>query len=240
MSTSPQRRETYSTIAEANSPRPGENRPREDKEVAQVVSGGSLAKALLGAGAIVLIILAFTGVVPKILTHIAAIAVGSGLLLEGIAIAAEYKKILERVHYDPEVNAELGGGVGTETLLGVGVIVLGILSLFGLVPLVLNAVAAITAGVAVVFTADLLGHLNQVHLGHAGQHDTVIRATHLITSSAAGVQVIAGVAAIVLGILSLIGVAPMLLTKVAWIILGAALLLSGIESGGRMITPVYR
>ncbi len=239
MSASPERRETYTTIAEPNSPRPGENRPRENKEVAQVVSGGSIAKALLGAGTIVLIIIAFTGVVPKTLTAIAAIAVGAGLLLEGMAIGAEYKKILERVHYDPQVKSELAG-VGIEIFFGAGVITLGILSLIGLVPLVLNAVAAITAGAALAVTADLLGRLDQVNLGQAGKQDSVSRATHLIASSAAGVQVMAGVAAIVLGTLSLIDTAPMTLNQVAFITLGAALLLSGIASGGRMITPLYR
>jgi hypothetical protein len=187
-----------------------------------------------------LIIIAFTGVASKTLTAIAAIAVGAGLLLEGMAIAAKYKKILERVHNDPQVKLELGVGVGTETLLGVGVITLCILSVISLVPLVLNAVAAITVGVALAITADLLGRLNQVNLGQAGKQDRVILATHLITSSAAGVQVVAGVAAIVLGIASLISFAPMLLNQVAFITPGAALLLSGIASCGRMITPVYR
>lgn len=169
MSTPPERRETYSTIAEVNSSRPEGNRPRENKESAQVPSGAFFVKAILGTGAIVLIIIAFTGVASKTLTAIAAIAVGAGLLLEGMAIAAKYKKILERVHNDAQVKSELGVGVGIETLLGVGVITLCILSVISLVPLVLNAVATIVLGILSLISIApmLLGQVAFITLGAA-------------------------------------------------------------------------
>jgi hypothetical protein len=219
---------------------PAEQNTGQNKEIAQVISGGSTAKALTGVGAVVLSIFAFAGFLPTLLVAIAAIAIGAGLLFDGAAIVGEYKKILARMPGDTQAKADLSGGAGAEVFLGIGVIVLAILALFGLVPHVLLPVAAITAGTALAITADVLGRLNRLALDVSDAHSTVRQAVHYFTSSAASTQIVAGVAAIVLGILALVGITPETLTQVAFLVIGAAMFLGGTAVTGRLLAPLYR
>ena len=59
---------------------------------------------------------------------------------------------------------------------------------------------------------------------------------HEAVSSASGVQMITGVAAITLGILALSGLQAMLLTLIAMLAVSVSDLLSGTAIGGRMLS----
>ena len=52
-------------------------------------------------------------------------------------------------------------------------------------------------------------------------------------------EVFAGLGASVLGILALVGMAPVVLTLVAMLSLGATVLLSGTSLGGKMLNMVF-
>ncbi|MBV8771275.1 MAG: hypothetical protein JO166_02925 [Deltaproteobacteria bacterium] len=114
-----------------------------------------------------------------------------------------------------ESNYALG-----ETTGGIALIVLTILALAKVDPMLLNAIAVIVAGVALliedgVLTGQFGGMIARVPADRAGAGPTADRIT-------AGT--LAGVSGVVLGILAILGIASVVLTAAAIIIFGAAVL----------------
>jgi hypothetical protein len=103
-----------------------------------------------------------------------------------------------------------------ETIGGLALIVLGILALVGVYSALLNSIAAVVAGVAVVFMSLALNREFATALTASGRVS--------IASEAGGVGAgtVAGIAGIVLGILAILDVARPTLMAVALIVFGAA------------------
>jgi hypothetical protein len=106
-----------------------------------------------------------------------------------------------------------------ETVGGLALVVLSILALAGIYPALLISIAAIVAGVAVVFMSLALSREFTNALSVSGRG--------VIASEAGGVGAgtIAGIAGIVLGILAILDVARPTLIAVALIVFGAAVFL---------------
>lgn len=196
-----------------------ERREREDAQqsTAQVAAGGSTVEALAGITAVILAILGLVGIESGYMFSIAVIAVGVALLSEGAALAARY--------YDHPA----GTGMNAAFLAGVAGVVLGVLSLLGVASLTLAAVAVLVFGGALLLSAGALPRL----ACRAGTEDADM--AHEATMGAAGAKVLVGVAAIVLGIMALMGIQAPTLVLVALLTLGAALLLSGLAIGSKML-----
>ncbi|HVJ91321.1 MAG TPA: hypothetical protein VM580_16065 [Labilithrix sp.] len=116
-------------------------------------------------------------------------------------------------------EAGVGGSV-VEALAGVTAVVLSILALAGRAPVAFAAIAVAVTGLALLFEAAALGARDS---GRSGVESESERAS---VKASIGADSIAGIAAIALGVLSLIGIQPMLLLPAAAIVLGAGLLLS--------------
>src|SRR5215467_8196318 len=103
-----------------------------------------------------------------------------------------------------------------ETVGGLALIILSILALAGIYPALLTSIAAIVAGVAIVFMSLALNREFSNALSVSGRG--------VIASDAGGVGAgtIAGIAGIVLGILAILDVAQPTLIAVALIVFGAA------------------
>ena len=200
---------------------------------AEMTAGGSIGEAIGGGGAIVLAILGLAGVLPGTLMAIAAIAVGGGLLFEGGAIASRISRLMEQSEGETEM-AEIGGGISAEFVAGGAGVVLGILSLLGLAPMALMPITAIVLGAAVVFGSGLNASLRSMAVSHAGPKGRYI--ANEAIAGATTVQVLVGLSAVVLGILSLVGVGyTVTLTLIAFLALGSSILLSGTAIAGKML-----
>ncbi len=199
--------------------------------------GGFGLEALGGVGAVVLGILGLAGILPHHLAAIAVIVLGAATLSEGGAIAAKYSEMLRDIGGGTVNAVELGSGVTTEFIGGVGAIVLGILALLGMAPTTLVAVAIIALGATLLLSSGETSRL--AALGWERGAPTA-RAMHLATSSASGGQVLLGLAAIILGILSLVMGGPheLLLALIGIICIGAALLFSGTAIAGRLMSQL--
>jgi hypothetical protein len=211
---------------------------RERERTAEYVATGSIVEAVGGAAAVILAILALANVMPTYLASIAAIALGVALLFEGGAIASRYSKLLYE-SAGPETT-ELGSGMSAEVIGGLCGIVLGILALIGLASVELLAVAAIVFGTAVLFSSGATSRLNSLTIArHYGtERWTQQVATELVWAST-GIGVLAGFAAIVLGILALIGTYPLTLSLVAFLAVGSSVLLSGASLGEKMMAMIH-
>lgn len=212
---------------------------RAERKTAKVIAGGSITEALAGLAAAALAIIGLAGVLPGYLAAIAAIAVGVALLAQGGAVAARWSKtVAETPGYEWSPKSEIGGGMTSEILGGAAGIVLGILALIGVAPQILIPVALLVFGGAM-----LVGTGATVDLGSmrgAGERERFERSTHEVSVAASGTQMLIGIAAIVLGILALIGIDPLTLSLVGLLAVGASILFSGSAVSSRVLGVLRR
>jgi hypothetical protein len=164
---------------------------------------------------------------------ISAIVVGVALIAQGGAIAARLDELIRELGASGR-RTQIGGGVGAEIIGGGAAIVLGILALVGVDPGTLLPVAAIVLGGTLLFGGGAQPELAAVD-GH-GVSPRVADATRRMVQASGGVFALAGIAAAVLGILSLLGIGPFLtMVLVSTLVVGAAVLLNGGALTGRLM-----
>lgn len=206
-----------------------------------VEAGGAATESMGGVAVVVLAILALAGVLRPVLTDIAGIVFGAAFIIEGAALAARHSAIMDRVVDSRSDQLEMGGGMTVELVAGLAGVALGILSLVGIVPTVLMPALVITGGAGLILSAGAVQRLNDVHAEAFGVADTARRVARTAISSAAGGQVLAGLGAVALGILALVGVGdPAILTTVGLLVLGSAITLSGTALSGKMLALFRR
>lgn len=200
---------------------------------AEVIAGGSMAEGIAGIAAVVLGIIGLAGVLRMPLLAVGTIAAGAALLFEGAAVSARYRDLL--AHVSSGHNAlEVGGGMSAESIGGAAGIALGVLALVGVASGVLVSTAAIVFGAAILLGTGVTSRLNSIEVESSGEHPTARAVAHEAMSAASGVQVLVGLGAAALGILALLGIAPLTLTLTAVLIVGFALMLSGSAVSARM------
>lgn len=179
-------------------------------------TSGIFAEAVGGIATIALSIIALAGTAPEFLLAIATVVFGAALLIEGTSITTEYAMA--------ESFGSLGvatGGLAAVFLAGLTGIILGVLALLGIHAAVLASAAVIVFGVALLMNTSSM--LNLFALKASGGSGFLMGSA----VGAASAQALAGVAAIVLGILSIAGNQPQALNLVALLVLGAAILVTG-------------
>jgi hypothetical protein len=124
------------------------------------------------------------------------------------------------------------GGSATEAFAGVGAIVLSILGLAGVLPVSFAAIAALALGAAILLEGGSIG-------ARLFERSSVPGET-AETSGGMSAEALAGLAVIVLGILALVGMAPVTLLAVSSIVLGAGLLGGAVAQMGFYRTSTAR
>lgn len=181
------------------------------------VVGAGLLDAAGGVATIVLAILGLTGIDAPVLTSIAVVVFGAELVARGGMIISAVATAATRGLLGA---GEYGGGVAAMFLAGFAGIILGILAILGLSQFVLLAVSVIGFGMALVLSGG-----SSSALLNARPAETIEGSTNMES-----VPIIAGLVAIVLGVLALVLVgrpANLSLVMTALLILGAAVLVSG-------------
>lgn len=223
--------------------------PKSERRVMEVESGGAAVEAIGGLGVIVLSILGLIGLVPAYLGPIAGIVFGVSILTQGTAIAAEVSSLFAKVAGTTFRGAELGGGMTAEIMAGGTAIVLGVLALLQIATDVLLPSLVIAGGAAVMLTAGSIRRLNDLKVEAAESGDAAQRVMHAATSGAAASQILAGVAAVVLGIIALAstptaatagGATWMTLSLVGLLVLGASTMMGGGSLTGRLVQMINR
>ena len=126
-------------------------------------------------------------------------------------------------HRELSAAREIEGGSTTEAIGGAAAIVLGILGLLGILPVSLASVAAIAVGAALIAAGGTIAARYERILGGPELEPAVMR--HEIAGGL-GMEAVAGAAAIVLGILALLGKDSVTLLAVVAIAIGAGLLMA--------------
>jgi hypothetical protein len=212
----------------------------------EIEAGGPAVEAAGGLGVIVLSVIGLAGTAPTFMASIAGIIFGVALLAQGGTIAAAFSRLLEKISGGALGATELGGGMTLEFLGGGAAVVLGILALIGENPAVLIAVLVIGAGATLMFSAGTTQRLNDLKAEASGAPEMARRVAHTAASSTVSAQILAGLTAVVLGIVALVyhpaaaaaatatGSLEMMLILVALLVLGAAITLSGMALTGKL------
>jgi hypothetical protein len=195
---------------------------------------GGLVDALGGIATIVLAIIALSGTKADIMLSIATIVFGAALLVQGGAMLSEFAQT------EATAGASAGGSGGLFGLFLVGVagIVLGVLALLGVHQQVLTSAATIAFGGALVVSASAVCQLLTVRSVAArfpARGSMLSFVASDVAAGSSGIQGMAGLAVIVLGILAISGTASLTLTIVALLVAGAALVMTGSTLSGTMI-----
>src|SRR5262245_22170361 len=216
----------------------------QERRAIEEVGGGSVVESIGGIGALVLSILGLIGFLPITMASIASIAAGGALLIGGGTLASQYKRIFSGAR--PRLSHSLiGGGMAMESLAGFAAIVLGLLSLLGIHSGVLVAASVIVLGCALLLASGAISRLTTLPIrepfGTTEQAQQVEHERFLARDAlyaASGSEALIGAGAIVLGILSLSGIAPLALILVALLAIGASILVAGSSVTGRMFESV--
>lgn len=227
-----------------------------DNTLQEAATYGGLVDAIGGVATIVLAIIALSGVRDLTLAGIATIVFGVALLIQGGTMLTEYTRMSFSAA-GTSVTEEVGSGGGLSALFlaGAAGIVLGILALINIHPDILIAAAVIAFGGGLLLSSNSVWQLYQSkRVAHrAGAVQQSSGAEVLASEMAAGsglMQGLAGLAAVVLGILSITGTAnPTILALVGLLVLGSTVLMTGgtlsatvmgfMESGGTRRTESW-
>ena len=201
---------------------------------------GGMADAFGGIATVVLAIIALSGFDRPMLASVATIVFGVALLIQGGTMLTEFTNVLSPTGADTGEHLAAGGGISGLFIVGIGGIVLGVLSLIGMVPQVLTASAIIAFGAALLLSSTSVWSLHRTkqagyRTGAPGRLSAAAFLAGEMTAGSAILQVISGVAAIVLGIVALSGINPEILSLVALLVLGATALLTGSTLSGMVM-----
>jgi hypothetical protein len=203
---------------------------------------GGLVDAIGGVATVVLAIIALSGVGQLMLAAVATIIFGAALLIQGGTMLTEYTKLIfPPGAIDPAEEVVGGGGLSALFLVGAAGIVLGVLSLLGISSQTLTAAAVIAFGGALLLSSSSVWHLyrakqasHQISAGRTLSGGEILAGE--MASSSAALQCLAGLAAIVLGILAVTGTNPNVLMLVGLLVLGATVLLTGSTLSGAVMS----
>jgi hypothetical protein len=174
------------------------------------------------------------GVKAEMLVAIATVVFGAALLIQGGAMLTEFAQIETTTETSGSTS---GGGLSALFLVGFAGIVLGVLALLGIYAPVLTAAAAIAFGAALIISSSAVWQLltSRSIAARFERHSPLLRVmASEVAASSAGLQAMAGLAVIVLGILAVAGVYTTGLSLIALLIAGAAIVLTGSSLSGSM------
>ncbi len=213
-----------------------DERAHEEKKTAEIVFSGTMAEEIAAGAAAVLAIIGLAGEAPGLLLSIAVIALGAALLFEGAAITSRFYELLSETTRNQLYAMELGTGMTAETMAGIFGITLGILSIFGLVPMILIPAAVVGIGGCLILGAGANVRLNALKALTPAQHPLVREIAREAVLATTGLQVLIGLGAATLGIIALTGVEPKILSEVAILGMSGSILLSGTALASRMLS----
>jgi hypothetical protein len=216
---------------------------------ADVLAGTSTVEAIAGIGAVVLAIMGLADILPGLMAPIATIAVGVALWIEGGAFSARQARYAREQSGEAEVPAV---GTSAELLAGAAGTILGILALVRVAPFTLMAVALTLYGTGLLLgaaawsrspetttdvpTTTTIGEATIVRAPVERRQGFAAELMRQTASAAVGGQVLIGIAALVLGVCSLVRIENAALVLAGLLSLGLAVFLNATASGASLAT----
>ncbi len=213
---------------------------RKEMAAAKMVRAGSLIGGIAGAAAVVLAIIGLGNILSTLMNHLSIIALGIAFVCEGGAIATRLSDFLTETSKGRREVPKLGAGLTIEVVGGVAGLILGIVAILNVIPLLLTPIAVIVYGVTLAFGSGVASWFDSLLIARAGEHESYGKVAHEAVMASAGVQLVLGLSAVVLGIISLAGISPIVMNLVALLCVGFAELLTGTAISARMWSIMLR
>jgi hypothetical protein len=207
-----------------------------DVAAASSTNYGGFADAVGGIATVILAIVALSGVNPGVLVPAAVIVFGVALLVQGGTMLSEHARVVFPAGGVGSMEQFRGGDLSVLFLVGIGGIVLGILAMLGIAAATLTGVSVIAFGAGLILSANSVRELHVVRPAGMSGHEMIAGE---MASGSAGVQLLAGMTAVVLGILAVCGVNPSVLMLSALIVLGGSVVLSGGTLSGMVLSFMH-
>jgi hypothetical protein len=185
---------------------------------------GLLSEGAAGIATIVLAVIALAGISVAPLASIVTIVIGVGLMAQAFNSAAERFKAIPVGSTSTAQPTGVGGEVMVDVSTGITGVVLGILALVGINAVHLVPAALIVFGGALLLSGALEMVPTTVPVASTTGEQVRI-ASYQASAATGGLEIMVGIAAIVLGILSLIFMSSWVLVLVGFIAIGAAMLM---------------
>lgn len=205
---------------------------------------GGAMDAIGGIATAVLAIIGLAGWRPELLAGVATIVFGAALLIQCGTLLSEYAQVFTPAGA-MQVASEAVGGDGLAAMFPVGIagIVVGILALLGIASYALTAIAVIAFGAALMLSAQSVRRLyrmqaetRRIALGTYSVREFLAGE---MAAGSAGIQFVAGLGALVLGILAVVMATTVrsdMLTLVALLIVGLTNIISGSALSGLVLS----
>jgi hypothetical protein len=168
------------------------------------------------------------------LAAIAMIALGVGLLAGGAALSRRYVGGMPTAAAS-RARQEIVGALGMQALAGIAAIVLGVLALLRVNPAVLLGVGVLVLGGALLAAGGAMARLARSARWLRPEANRYSDAENWYPATGWW-EAEVGIGAVVLGILALTGHSPLVLTLVALLCVGAALLVGGTLIAARLFS----
>jgi len=204
-------------------------------------SYGGFIDAAGGIATVILAIIGLTGMHATMLLSVVTIIFAASLLIQGGTMLSEYARLIfpTGTATGSMDHPFSGGTLSSVFIAGATGIVLGILALLGMSSVILSAVAVIAFGAAMVLSSNAVLGMHEMRMASMrnAQPQTYTGSEMLaaeMATGSAGIQAVAGLGAIVLGILAIIGSVgnPVVLSLVALLGLGGTLIMTGTSLSG--------
>jgi hypothetical protein len=223
-------------MANLREPVTDEGTTRREEIKKRTTVGGAAIETIGGVVAVILAVIGLAGFEPVLIAGVACLAVGVALLFEGLALGAQF--------YDDARNGVEGEAaeVGVEAMAGLAGVTLGVLALADAVsPYVLLPIAALVMGAGMLFGASPIAQASRRRTyAEPNVSPKVNDVSRYAGNSAWAAHAFAGIAAVILGILGLLDLGRITLGLVAFLVLGATLVLSSAAFSGRVVAMVRR
>jgi hypothetical protein len=195
--------------------------------------------ALAGMAAAVLGIAGMVGFDPEGMIGIATVVLGAALFIQGGTIVSEYANVMGTTGTSSSIEGVGSEGLPVMFVVGAGGIVLGVLALLRIAPEALTAIAVIAFGSAMILSSSVVRQLYAIqwralHTAPPRSGNELVAGQ--MAAGSAGVQLLAGLAATVLGILAVVGHNARVLTLAALLLLGVTVLLTGSTLSGLVLS----
>ena len=205
---------------------------------------GGAMDAIGGIATAVLAIIGLAGWRPELLAGVATIVFGAALLIQGGTLLSEYSQVFTPAGaLQTASDAFSGDGLAVMFPVGIAGIVLGILALVGVAPFALTAISVIAFGAALMLSAQSVRRLYRMQAElrrtSVGPYSVREFLAGEMAAGSAGIQFVAGIAAVVLGILAVVmtpTVRNETLTLVALLVVGLTNIISGSALSGLVLS----
>ncbi|MCE5230457.1 hypothetical protein LLG95_12805 [bacterium] len=194
------------------------------------IGAGSAIAVLLGICSAAICISSLMSFYSVAYASLATILVGLALLIEGGSVVARSRKLVSG-------SEDIGWAISSEnavlSLVGIIGIVLGIMAWSRFDQVTLLAVASVIMGSGVLIESSSESLLGRLRLASYRTREPVERYTHQAVRASAGIDLVIGLAAMVLGVMALTGYASFTMIFVSMLTLSVGVLLGNLAIAGR-------